>query len=302
MSSKLPSKADFWGVQPPEARVLMVVTHWYNGKPLSIRGEDRCIATHHDPPLEDLFRGTDWDYEAHEDAHERLLNNGLLQEKYVCRRKIDWAPTQEGLQAIRECLEPWSDTLRPEWADEDADGPTYGDPNEGVTHRKGVEVAGHMLPRMAWTHDHRGIPHGDGLVWYPSDHGGRSCHDLHIDTNEHMDDVGVEVVTDSNNPDRLVDKWTRFQNEDRITLWVFDGRESACKLYNELDSKGEFYLDGAFNNHSNWSAQEINKKVWRSSNTYRGEPAGDLVQTVTGLLEGSRDTIQDLFEQYHSSF
>lgn len=301
MSGKLPSKAEFWGVREPEARILRVITHWFNGNPLKIRGEERTIGSHHDLPLEELFRGVSWEYERHEAAHNRLLDNGLLQEEYVCRRKIDWGPTQQGLQAIRECLEPWADTVRPDWANETDDGPLFGDPNEGVTHRKGVEVAGRMIPARpwAWSMKRNGRPYG--VEWYPTDTRGESCHDLHVDTNELMDDVGVEVVTDNNNTDRLVNKWKRLQKEDRLTLWLFDRRETACRLWNELDYRGEFYLDGQFRKHENWSAKAINRKIWRSSNTYRERPAGDLIQTVTGLLEGDGDTIQELFEEYYSN-
>lgn len=303
MSEILPPGAQFWGIREPELRILFLVTHWFNGKRLNIRGEKRRIATHHDLPLEDMFRGTEWDYEKHKRAHERLLNNGLLQEEYVCRRNIDWGPTQQGLQAIRDVLEPQSEKLRPEWADEGSSGPLYGDPNEGVTHRKGVEIAGHMIPEMPWAWDieDKSPDPYYGVEWYPTGQQGRSCHDLHVDTHDRMDDVGIEVVTESNNTDRLVDKWERLQKEDRLTFWVFDRRETACRLWNELDHRGKFYLDGQFRNHGNWSAKAINKKIWRSSRAYREEPAGDIIQTVTGLLEGDRDTIQDLFEKYYSN-
>lgn len=302
MPEQLPSQAQFWGIREPELRILLVTTHWFNGKSLEIRGEQRRIATHPDLPLEELFRATDWNYELHEHAHERMLNNGLLQEEYVCRRKIDWGPTQQGLEAIRDVLKPWGDTLRPEWADEDDDGPLFGDPNEGTTHRKGVEIAGNLFPGMAWAYDidrPGGPPYG--IEWYPTDRDGEACHDLHVDTHDRMTDVGIEVITNSNNNDRLVAKWKRLQDESRTTFWIFDTRETACRLWNELDYRGVFYLDGQFRKHENWSAQAINRKLWRSSNTHREEPAGDIVQTVTGLLEGGRETIQDLFEEYYST-
>jgi hypothetical protein len=301
MSDELPSQASFWGLREQEIRVLTLVTHWFNGKSLTIRGEERQLGTHHDLPLEEMFRGTDWNYELHEHAHDRLLSMELLQEMYVARRKIDWAPTEQGVRAIRDCLKDRDSLIRPRWAEPTDTGPIYGDPNEGLLHRKGVEVAGKKLPRMAWTHDHRGYSHGKGLVWYPADHRGEACHDLHIDTNEWMDNVGVEVITSSNNMDYLVDKWARHQREDRLTLWVFDRRETACRLWNELDYRGEFYLDRQFQGVENWSAKAINKKVWRSSDKYRREPAGDLIQTVTGLLEGDKDTIYQLFENYYSN-
>jgi len=131
-----------------------------------------------------------------------------------------------------------------------------------------------------------------GVEWYPTDSRGEACHDLHVDTNEWMDDIGVEVITSSNDLDYLVSKWERHRDEDRLTFWIFDRRETACRLWNELDYRGEFYLDGQFRQHGNWSAQAINRKLWRSSNTYREEPGGDLVHTVTGLLEGDEETIQ----------
>jgi hypothetical protein len=104
MSRKLPSKAEFWGVREPELRILLTVTHWFNGKSLMIRDEKRRIATHHDLPLKDLFRGTGWDYDPHQDAHERLLNNDLLQEEYVCRRKIEWGADSAGAEGYSRML------------------------------------------------------------------------------------------------------------------------------------------------------------------------------------------------------
>ena len=299
MSRKVPSQAQFWGIRELELRVLFLITHWFNGKELPIRGEKRRISTHHDLPLEGLFHGASEDYKQYEHAHERLLNNGLLQEEYVCRRKIDWGPTQQGLQAIRDVLTPWSDELRPVWADENDDGPLFGDPNEGLTHRKGVELAGRILPRIPVAFDMSSAGNlSYGVEWYPTDERGEACHDLHVDTQPQSTDIGVEVITDSNNTDRLVSKWERLQNEDRLTFWIFDRRETACRLWNELDNRGEFYLDGQFREHGNWSAQAINRKIWRSSQNYREKPAGDIVQTVTGLLEGGHDTIQELYNEY----
>jgi len=300
MSISEPSKAQFWGIREEEYRVLFVIAYWFNGHPLKIRGEKRRIATHPDLPLEELFIGTQHDYEKHEQAHKRLLNNGLLQDEYVCRRLIDWGLTQQGLQAIRECLGPSSNKLRPHWANEIDDGPLFGDPQEGVTHRKGVEVAGNVFPYMPWAFnmDKR---RAYGVEWYPEDSHGKACHDLHVDTNEYMINIGVEVITSSNNRNRLVEKWERFQQKDRVTFWVFDRRETACELWNELDKRQVFSLDGRFRNYENWSSKAINRKIWRSSQKYRDRPAEDIIQTVTGLLEGDKNTIQDLFEEYYSN-
>jgi hypothetical protein len=143
-----------------------------------------------------------------------------------------------------------------------------------------------------------GAPYG--IERYPENDRGEACHDVHIRTNEYTTNVGVEVVTSSKNLDHLISKWKRYQNRDRLTLWLFDRRETACRLWNKLDAQGDFYLDGRFSDYGNWSAKATNRKIWRSSKEFRGKPAGDLVQTVTGLLEGRIDTIQELFEDYHS--
>jgi len=300
MTDKLPSKAKFWGIGPDEAIVLLVITYWFNGRTLTIRGEDRQIGTHHDLPLEDMFRGSKFDYSDYEAAHEWLIANDFLQEQYICRRKIDWSPTEQGIQAIRECLEPWDDNVRPEWADETASGPLYGDPNEGLVHRKGVEVAANELPKNAWTYDHRGRYYG--MSYYPEDDRGEACHDFHVQTADHLQDIGVDVITSNNNDDYFVQKWERFAEEDRLTFWLFDGRETACGMFNELDKQGRLYLDGGqFNTPANWSAKAINRKLWRSESNYRRTEISDVVHTVTGVLEGDDETLHNLFNDYYSN-
>jgi len=299
MTTELPPSATFWGVGPDELKVLMVITHWFNGHSLNIRDEGRQIGTHHDLPLKQMFYGAPFDYGDHEAAHERLLANNLLEEQYVCRRKIDWVPSEQGISAIRECLEPWDDKLRPEWAMETESGPIYGDPNEGLIHRKGVEIAASELPRNAWTHDHRGRYYG--MNYYPEDDRGEACHDFHIRTADHLQDIGVEVLTGNNNTDYVIDKWERFADEDRLTFWLFDGRETACRMFNALDKRERLYLDGGqFTSASNWSAQAINRKLWRSESNYRRTEISDVVHTVTGVLEGDEEQLHNLFNNYYS--
>lgn len=300
--SKLPQQTEYWGIDEPEIHVLFVVTCWFNGHTFPIRGEKRRIATHHELPLEDMFMAYSKPYDAFRGAHKRLLEKGLLEEKYIARRKIDWAPTEDGRQAIRECLTPWADQLRPRWADDDdeeRDRVLCGDPNEGLLHRKGVEIAGSTLPGMAWARPPNGRPYG--YEWYPTNHKGELSHDLHVDTMDRIDDVGVEVITSSNNIDYLVEKWKRHQSSSRLTFWIFDRRETACRLWNELDARGEFHLDGKFSTPSNWSAAAINRKIWRSASKFGCRPADDIVHTVTGLLEGDADTIHNLFDEYYSN-
>lgn len=287
-----------YGIRKEGMRILFLVGQWLNGFSLPIRGEKKRISTHPEPRLKEIFRATKADYKTHETAHERMLDVGLLKEDYVCRRKIDWMPTELGLRALRDCFNSYSDQLKPSWAEGHHNGPLFGDPNEGLVHRKGVAIAAKMLPKQAWAHDIDRTPYG--VEWYPKDERGKQSYDLHVVTNEWSDDIGVEVITESNNRDHLVDKWKRFQNKDEVTFWVFDNRETACKMWNELDKRDVFHLDGQFNNYANWSAKAINHKVWRSSQQCRGKRAYDIIQTVTGLLEGDDDTIYDLFDEHYN--
>lgn len=292
---ELPRRAEYWGIGEEELNVLTVITHWFNGHTFQLRGEERRISTHHELPLEDMFKAFIDHYGYYREAHQRLLEKGLVEEKYVAQRKIDWAPTRDGRQAIRDCLASWDDGVHPRWANESEDRVLYGDPNEGLLHRKGVEIAGTTLPNMTWVHQ------PNGVEWYPANCHGKSHHDLYVDTMDGIDDIGVEVITSSNNLDYLVSMWKCHQSKDRVTFWVFDRRETVCRLWNELDHRGEIRLDGRLNIPSNWSVHAINRKIWRSSQEFHDRPAGEVIHTVAGLLEGNADTIQNLFEDYHST-
>jgi hypothetical protein len=139
------------------------------------------------------------------------------------------------------------------------------------------------------------------MSYYPEDDRGEACHDFHLQTADHMHDVGVEVITSNNNSDYLTQKWERFAEEDRITLWLFDTRETACRMFNALDKRGRLYLDGGqFSTPANWSAKAINHKLWRSVSNYRRYDLSDVVQTVTGVLEGDEDQLHNLFNDYYS--
>ena len=297
---EIPQQAEYWGIGGDELTVLTVITRWFNGQTFLIGGEERQISTHHELPLEDMFSMYMVNYDSFRGAHQRLLEKGLVEEKYVARRKIDWAPTEDGRQAIRDCIGSWDDDIAPRWADESEGRVLYGDhPKEGLPHRKGVEIAGTTLPDMDWARQPNGRPYG--VEWYPTDRRSKSHYDLYVDTMDEIDDVGVEVITSSNNLDYLVSKWKRHQSKDRLTVWVFDRRETACRLWNELDHRGEFRIDGRFRTPSDRSVHTINRKIWRSSQKFHDRPAGEVIHTVTGLMEGNADSIQNLFEDYYST-
>jgi len=180
-------------------------------------------------------------------------------------------------------------------------GPFYTDPNEGLVHRKGVEVVGGTLPHIPWATPGPGrMP--IGVRWYPNGKGEHSNYDLYVKTRERLKDVGVEVVTDHNNTQQLVEKWKRYNRKNCCTLWVFDGRSSACSLFNKLDSQGLVYLDGGtFSSASNWSSKAMNRKIQRSAGHPSSNQGDDIVQTITGVLEGGEDPIDEAYDEYYSN-
>jgi hypothetical protein len=295
----IPQQAEYWGIDGDELTVLTVIARWFNGQTFLIRGEERQISTHHELLLEDMFTMYIVNYDSFREAHQRLLEKDLVEEKYVARRKIDWAPTEDGRQAIRDCIGSWDDDIAPRWADESEGRVLCGDPKEGLRHRKGVEIAGTTLPNMDWARQSNDRPYG--VEWYPTDRHGESCHDLYVDTMDGIDDIGVEVITSSNNLDYLVSTWKRHQSKDRLTFWVFDCRETACRLWNELSYRDEFHTDEKFTTPSNWSVHAINRMIWRSSQQFHDRPAGEVIHTVTGLLNGNASTIQNLLEDYYTT-
>ena len=289
------SRARFYGLDHEQLAVLYLVARWYNSKSFHIGGEKRHIAQHQELPLRDMFDA--WDgkkYDDCADAHERLLERGFLKEGWLCRRKIDWLPTEKALRAIRYTFKGQVDeaNLRPDWASEDDTGPIFGDPNELLLHRKGVEAAGRRLQGVSWVRR---------VIWYPGLAGSNESADIKALLPDHVYDWRVEVLTNTNNADHWVSKWDRFRREYTNVFWIFEGRNTMCSFFNTLHDRGVYELDGGrFSKpYKNWSAQAVTRKLWRGRdpNDPNAE-AGDLAHTITGVVEADMDTFTGWFDEY----
>jgi hypothetical protein len=297
-------------ISDEERNILLLIAYWMNGNTMLFGGEQRQIATHRERPLKEMLEGTGYPnrddgthlkfnlrFSDHKYAHEQLIEKGFLREQYVCRRKIDWVPTEQGLRAIHNHLKPWSEYLRPDWANDDDSGPLFGDPNEGLLHRKGVEILVRQCRYRPWTDDGRNRPGGyptkEPVERYPNDEFGNPCHDLHVSTVDYAPGLGVEIITENNNYDYLLNKWERFSDKERNTIWVFDGRETACKFFNKLDRENYIKLDrGQFDHFDSWSAQAINNKIERSIQ----DPTSHRVHTINGLFKSDEAKLQALID------
>jgi hypothetical protein len=126
-----------------------------------------------------------------------LLDRDLLKRDWLWRRKVNWLPTEEGLRAIRSIFPEAGESLRPEWADESETGPIYGDPNEFLTHPKGVEAIVHFLKEIPWA---------KRVYYYPQALSGNEAGDLRVRTPDSTLDWEVEVLCGSNNTDQWIEK------------------------------------------------------------------------------------------------
>lgn len=295
MSSIDTSRARFHGLDDDQADVLYLVTRWYNSKPFQFGEETLHIAQHQELPLRDMFDA--WgghDYDDYADAHERLLERGFLDEDWLCRRKIDWLPTEQGIRAIRDTFKGQVDELglRPDWAREEDSGPIFGDPNELLLHRKGVEAAGRRLQGISWV---------QRMSWYPAAPGSKESADIKIWLAQHVHDWKVEVLTNTNNADQWEAKWNTFRNGFDNVFWIFEDRSTMCSFFNTLHDRGVYDLDGGrFSKpYKNWSAQAVTRKLWRSKDPNDPDAeAGDLAHTITGVVEADMETFVGWFDEY----
>lgn len=288
-----PEQARFYGLDEHQVDVLFIITWWYNGKTLKIDGDKRRLATHHEPTLQELFDG--WpaeEYADHQNAHQRLLDRGFLREGWICRRKIDWMPTEQGIQAIRDIFKDHVDNfkLRPVWASENAAGPIFGDPNGLLLHRKGVEAAADRVQNFTWV---------NRLMWYPSLGGHKHHPDLKMSTPQKTSDWFVEVLTSTGDHDGWVEKWQSFKKRYVKVWWIFEGRSDMCSFFNKLHNEEIYTLDGGpFSKpYKNWSADAVNHKIWRSRKIGKGDQeVADLVSTITSLVEADSDDVEEWFD------
>jgi len=296
MSSIDTSGARFHGLRDDEVDILYLVTRWFNSKPFHIGEEELHISQDQELPLRDMFDG--WnsrEYSDYEDAHNRLLDRGFLNEDWLGRRKVDWLLTEQAIRAIRDIFKGQVDELglRPDWASEDATGPIFGDPNELLLHRKGVEAVGRRIQTLSWSKK---------VNWYPRAGNSESA-DITFWTPDHIGSWKVEVLTNTNNTEQWMAKWDSFRKDYRNTFWVFEDRSTMCSFFNALHDRGVYDMDGGRFSHpySNWSPQAVNRKLWRSRDP--SEPysdAADLVNTITAIVESDMRTFKDWFDEYFS--
>lgn len=299
MSTRIPSKAEHYGLNPRGVDILSLIVYWLNNNPLLIEGERRTIASAYDVKLETMFADPKQPYRWYEGEHKFLFDRGILKRSYVCGKRIDWEPTQRGHQAIRDLgLLVFPDAPGFDY-NTDRSPPLYGDANESVAHRKAVLRVGRLLSGMAWAYD-LSSERSYGYTFYPTPDD-EAVHDFHLRTKKGLTDMGAEAITGQHNLNHAVKKWKTFQEQETLTIWVADNRETLATLFNALHEQGHIELHGAkIANPESWALKPLNRKVWRSRYYYSGDTADEVLFTVSELFEEGRDRIEDRIKEYLS--
>lgn len=288
MSYDVPEAARWWGVGPAEMELLYCSAWWLHDKPLTFDDRELRISTHKAPKLPDIY-GDRWggEYEA---AVINLQKSGLFKDENICNNKVRYAPTGEGLKAMRELLDDRAEDLRPEWAKPWEDGPIYGDPDL-FWHAKGV----HMMARML---DQSLFSFNEDVTRYPntSDLPGRP--DVKAEhESEYARPCYVEVVTVHQTLDQFMDKLEWLCETDADVWWVFERREWAANFFNQGHQRGRIDLDGGqFGGDDlvNNSIQTINRKLWRSDLHIRAD-------TIPSILHCDNDDFDARWKAYLSN-
>lgn len=281
-----------------EHEVMYGVGMWYNG----IRfledeyGRDVGMADHHPPDLaEYIADALSEPIESFNEAIESLRDDGLLKTEYICRRKVDWAPTRAGRQYINEVYAGEFRDLMHWNVDEDASGALIGDWNESLYHRTGVETAAVHFTRFDWV---------DTVHLYPGEPGQERA-DLLVKTVDEIDlgDWDVEVLTSHNNYDDYMLKYEFLAQRENNALLLFDSRKRCFEMLNwiqdpDVENNADL-VNGTFRNPQNWSIDKGNEYIYRShSNPEYCCPGVDMVDTITRWVESDTESIDQQFYKF----
>ncbi|WP_248516915.1 hypothetical protein [Salinarchaeum laminariae] len=298
MIDTIPSEAKEQNLKRTDYNLLLVALGWYNGRSFTIADEKHQIGSHYEPALEDLCLSKGLEYDP--EAHERLLGAKWFTEETICRRKVDWVPTQEGLEKMEIACEEHAEHVRPRWrGGRSRHSPVAGDDGESLLHRKGVEIARQQLD-FYWLFP---LPpdkmNKHGLNMYPRNQDEERTLDIEITTSDNFGPWGAEVVTRDEDYFDVMKKWRNVTQMDRRVVWLFEDRVHACKILNRVHEQNMFkFRNGKIRKPQNWAVRNLNRRVWKAQKNF-ADRNGNIVHTVTGMLEASQDEIKTYFEDFY---
>lgn len=290
MMGDLPSGARLQGLREQEFDILVPIAGWFCGVSFPFGEGERAIGTHYEPDIEALCESLNYSFDR--DAFERLRERGYLETQFICRRQVEWVPTQQARDVINEFVVYNGDAVELQGADSDRSGFLRGRANESLLHRKGVATI-----RAAMEAD-SSLRDSDAPIEEYSVREGRRRQDLCFRTVDRMDDMGVEVVTSTDSVSGLIDKWQDFLEIPGFTVWIFDSRETACELFNELHREEVFQLDGGLcREPSTRNPTVMNGKLRRSWCDGASGSVSPVMNTITAVFEADGNKIDEVVNE-----
>lgn len=207
------------------------IAYWMNGG--EVQGEH--IGNGKEPPLRHVAEeaGYDWGPTT-ESAYVHLRNNGFLKTKWICRRKVEWVPTEKGLDLIENII-------------------GWRSPFGGLVHTKIVAAIVYQME------EHPSI---DIVKRQPENQHGKVGLDLGAQSRTGLDWLAEGFADDD--PQQLYDvTYERCAQYPCIVLWGFPDRAKMVDWANHMhqsDSNIEL-TSGFLKNAENWSAGEVTERV-----------------------------------------
>lgn len=268
----------------PLADVLWVITLYYNGIPIQHNNRVYQIGRHKPPELQDLLGCSDSDWEStYKLVYKRLEAEGHLNRSggnapTILRRKVPWAPSDAMLDLASDFFGDHIEEMILKRTYNPTKG-HKGDNFELLTHRTIVEHASSYFHKYNWEYreyyDGLELPKVDLFAFDPH--------------REHPPMV-VEVITDHNDNDMILDKYDIFEQENFYYLWVFETREQAAEALTDLCWNSRFRANNApYPNAENYSISRLNeniKKVTRADSDNYGINEIETLTTLHNKLEG----------------
>lgn len=273
-------------ISDPVVDILWNILCYYNGETMGrqwatmTRTETWQLTETRPPSIQDLLQCSDglWD-DRYASVFEQLQAGGFLDSTYLLQKRIEWDPKPVALafmgQLFGGVYSEVRSTVRPDAA------PIYGDPNESLTHRLGVELW-YDLAQL----------HGWDAVRYPgSENSARPDLRVTNDVDGSTSVAHVEVLTDHNNLDMLDRKRELMQQLDGACFWVFENRQHATRVLNYWCESSPLELVNApYSNAGNHAFSKLNEYIARSS-----EHSAYTCESITEIT-----SIPKLFDVVHN--
>jgi hypothetical protein len=269
--------------------VFWAITLWYNGIGIKHGSRVYHIGTHKPPSLQTLIGCTDAEWEeVYEPAFQDIKHNGGMTEKTLLRRKVPWVPTESFLKLTGELFGDYLEQIVvPHTAFNENKG-HIGDPIGSLLHRTEVEQTLSWITELwlDW------MPYPGKVGHKRPDIRGTACHPF-----DEVQASYIECISDHNNKEMYMKKYTMFSNLFGTSLWIFKNRKAAAVAMNFIsETPISNYIDGdtpfcridntPLRNPENYSVKTLNRYLKQSRENPELSCTGmDYVQTLTGVYE-----------------